>query len=136
MYEDVKETIEKLKELGYIIGAISNGDITQQTQKLEKTGIRDLFTYIDTSSEMPFSKPNPKVFETVLEKYNIDYSEFFYIGDSYKKDNIPCQELGIKSIHINRKDEIIEDSNLIQVKTLKEILAMPIINKQNCSTKK
>lgn len=71
---------------------------------------------------MPFSKPDPKAFETVLKKYNIGYNEFCYIGDSYKKDIIPCQQLGIKAILINRKNEMFEDPNLTQVTTLKEIL--------------
>lgn len=123
-FDDVKETLKKLKDNNYILGLISNGDYNQQVQKMQKVGIYDMFDYINTSSQFEYSKPNPKLFETIFAMHNINTEEICYIGDSYKKDVLPCRQIGVKAILIDRKGVDYNDLELIKTNTLNNILKL------------
>lgn len=122
VYDDVIETLTSLKNKGYELGLISNGDYDQQVQKVKKVGIFDMFTYINTSSQLEYSKPDKRVFESIFGMYNIPYNEVCYVGDSYKKDVLPCREIGVKGILIERKNKTYDDNELIIVNNLKDII--------------
>ena len=121
VYDDVIETLKELKTSGYSLGLISNGDYAQQVQKLKKVGIYKPFDYVNTSSEYEFSKPDIRLFETIFNQHNINFDEVIYVGDSYKKDVLPCRELGIKAILIDRKDKDIEDPKLVKIRSLTDL---------------
>ena len=120
-YDDAYDALSSLKNKNYKIGLLSNGDITQQKQKLEKVGLIKFFDYINASSEFNYSKPNPCVFEELFKLHNIKYDEVCYVGDSYKKDILPCRSLGIKAILIDRKNINYEDKDLIKISSLLDI---------------
>ena len=122
VFDDVKETLEELKKNDYILGLISNGDYGQQVQKMQYVGIYDLFDYINTSSQFEYSKPNPKLFKTIFAMHNINLEKVCYIGDSYKKDVLPCRQIGVKSILIDRKGVDYSDPELIKINTLNDVL--------------
>ena len=122
VFDDVKETLEELKKNDYILGLISNGDYGQQVQKMKYVGIYDLFDYINTSSQFEYSKPNPQLFEKIFAMHNINYEKVCYIGDSYKKDILPCRQIGVKSILIDRKGVDYNDPELIKINTLNDVL--------------
>ena len=120
LFDDVYNTIEKLYDSGYKLGIISNGDLSQQTAKLKKTGIYNFFEIIATSSEYEYSKPNPKLYETIIQQFNINKEEIIMIGDQADKDVIPCLNIGIKAIWINRTEKNSEE-NIPKIKKLNEL---------------
>ena len=124
VFDDVKETLTKLKNNDYILGLISNGDYDQQVQKMQRVGIYDMFDFVNTSSQFEYSKPNPKLFETIFTKHNIDYKKVCYVGDSYKKDILPCRQIGVKSILIDRKGVDYNDPELIKTNNLNDVLML------------
>lgn len=119
-FDDVKPTLTKLKNK-FKLGIISNGDYDQQVQKTQKTNIFDFFSYINTSSEFKFSKPNPEIFSNIFNLHNIPFDEVVYIGDSYDKDILPCKALNITAILINRKNKTYNDDELIQINDLNKL---------------
>lgn len=121
VFDDVPESLNILKNNKFELGLISNGDYSQQVQKMKKVGVFDLFSFINTSSQFQYSKPDPRVFETVFGLYGIDLDQVVYIGDSYKKDILPCREIGVKAILIDRKNIEYNDDKLIKVSSLKDI---------------
>lgn len=121
VYDDVIDTLQELKSNNYILGVISNGDYNQQVQKMQKVGIYEMFDYINTSSQFKYSKPDPKIYETIFKMHNIAYDNICFVGNSYKKDILPCRQLGIKTILIDRKGIDYNDPELIKVDTLKDI---------------
>ena len=125
VYDDVFDTLRSLKNKGYVLGLISNGDYSQQVQKMQRVGIYEMFDFVNTSSQFEYSKPDIRVYETIFKMHNIAYDELVYVGNSYKKDILPCRQLGIKNIFIDRKGVEIDDKELIKVDSLKKIL--PII---------
>ncbi len=121
LFDDVLPTIEELYNSEYKLGVISNGDLKQQKQKLEKTKILNYMTIVTTSSEYSFSKPDTRLYEEVCKKNNIKYDELCYVGDSLDKDIFPCLNLGIKAIWINRNKKQIDNQLVIQINSLEEL---------------
>ena len=121
LFDDVYETIETLYEKGYKLGVISNGDLAQQTDKLSRTGILKYINVVTTSSEYDYSKPDPRLYEAALERFNINKDEMLMVGDQAEKDVLPCLEIGIDAIWLNRKNK--ENTyNVKEIKSLKELL--------------
>lgn len=121
LFDDVYDILEKLHEKGYILGVISNGDLEQQTDKLSRTGILKFFDIVTTSSEYEYSKPNPKLYEAIVERFKIDKKEMLMIGDQVEKDVLPLVSIGIDAIWLNRKNKE-NINNVREIKSLNELL--------------
>ena len=121
IFDDVYDTLEKLYNKGYKMGVISNGDLEQQTDKLARTGILKFFDIVTTSSEYDYSKPDPKLYESIIRRFNINKDQMIMIGDQVEKDVLPCLSIGIDAIWLNRKNK--ENSNNVkEIKSLNELL--------------
>ena len=121
LFDDVYNVLERLHEKGYILGIISNGDLEQQTDKLSRTGILKFFDIVTTSSEYEYSKPNAKLYESIVERFKINKNEMLMIGDQVEKDVLPCISIGIDAIWLNRKNKEKID-NVREIKSLNELL--------------
>jgi len=112
-FDDVIPCLKELKS--YRLGIISNGDQEHQIMKLKSMGILHNFDIIVTAGDTGFAKPNLKIFQIACERAKVSPSECCYIGDDYKNDVFPCQQLGIKGIWLNRNNEKCEqnDANII-----------------------
>jgi putative hydrolase of the HAD superfamily len=102
---DVIPCIELLKNLGHSLGIISNGHYSQQIKKLKKTGIRDYFDVIITSSEVGEAKPNKHIFIEACRQAHIQREKCYYIGDKLETDAIGSKKAGMIGIWLNRKDK-------------------------------
>lgn len=117
LFDDVYDVIFKLHSLGYKLGVISNGDLSQQSDKLRRTGIYDFFDIVTTSSEYAYSKPDIRLYESIVDRFNIDKNSMVMIGDQAEKDVLPCLEIGIDAIWLNRKNK----PNIYSVKEIKNL---------------
>lgn len=102
-FSDVIPCLQQLD--GYKLGIISNGDSKQQLLKLDKIGIKKYFSTIVTSGEVGIAKPNTKLFHLACKSVNESPENCYYIGDDLKSDILPCTEIGMRGIWINRKNE-------------------------------
>lgn len=101
-FSDVIPCLQKL--VGYKLGIVSNGDLEQQLLKLHKIGIKKYFSTIVTSGEVGISKPNTKLFDIACKRVNEFPQNCYYIGDDLKLDILPCIEIGMRGIWINRNN--------------------------------
>lgn len=93
------------REKGVIVGLVSNAEYRYQDVILPALGL-------NKGSEWDFGvfsglegveKPNPKIYETALEKAgNIAPSEALHIGDSMRKDYVPARSLGMHAVLLDR----------------------------------
>jgi len=102
LYDDVKPCLIKLREMGLKSAIISDGLPIKQYEKILRLGIDDLIDLTTISDEIGVRKPNPKLFEFSLKKFNIEGTETIYIGDRLEKDIIPARLNNIHSIYIHR----------------------------------
>ena len=102
LYDDVKPCLIKLREKGLKSAIISDGLPIKQYEKILRLGIDDLIDLTTISDEIGVRKPNPKLFEFCLKKFNIEGNETIYIGDRLEKDIIPAKLCNINSVLIHR----------------------------------
>ena len=121
LFDDVYNVLEKLYDSGYKLGVISNGDLEQQTDKLSRTGILKFFEVVTTSSEYDCTKLDHRLYESIIKRFNINKDQMIMIGDQVEEDVLPCLEIGIDAIWLNRKN-IKNSNNVKEIKSLNELL--------------
>jgi putative hydrolase of the HAD superfamily len=122
-YNDVIPCLKYLSRK-YELGIISNGDLNQQSLKLEKMKIKQYFTDIITAGEAGISKPNIKLFNIACNRVNKQPKECYYIGDDLQADIIPCKDVGMNGIWLNRKKETLTINNIKMVYNLNDLREM------------
>ena len=92
----VKETLKELKEKGkYKLVVATKGDLLDQENKLERSGLASYFDHIEVMSDK-----TEKEYQRMLNILQIAPSEFVMIGNSLKSDIQPVLSLGGYGIHI------------------------------------
>lgn len=123
LFNDATEILEKMKK-DYKLVLITNGDSSQQRNKIKKTNIGKYFSEILISGEVGIIKPKKEIFELACKKIGEEPSNCVMIGDNYKLDIEGAKNAGLKTVWVNRKNEESECKN--QIKELKELLDLDL----------
>lgn len=123
----VKETLEVLKEKGkYKLVVATKGDLLDQENKLERSGLAPYFDHIEVMSDK-----TEKEYLRLLNILQIKPSEFLMIGNSLKSDIQPVLALGGYGVYIPFEvmwqHEVVDTfthKNLKQVKGFNELLML------------
>ena len=115
------DTVVRLKDMGIVQFAITNGTKVAQNGKLKGSGLDELLDEIFISEDIGFEKPDKRFFEPVISKlneYGIDKDECVIVGDSESSDIQGGINAGIRTVHYtdelkSRADEIISDLSLV-----------------------
>ena len=74
---------------------ITKGDLLHQTSKLERSGLRGSFRYVEVVSHK-----TRDVYEAILSRHRIDPHRFLMIGNSLRSDVLPVVEAGGRAVHV------------------------------------
>ncbi len=80
VWEGMEQLIKDAKEVGYKIYLLSNINI-QFSENRDKVNILKLFDGIMLSSEIQHTKPDPVIYNTLLERYSLKAEECMFIDD-------------------------------------------------------
>lgn len=124
---EVKRTLETLKEKGkYKLVVATKGDLLDQENKLERSGLSSYFDHIEVMSDK-----TEKEYLRLLKILQTAPSEFAMIGNSLKSDIRPVLSLGGYGVHIPFevmwKHEIVDTfthEHLKQVRRFDELLSL------------
>lgn len=94
VYPQVRETFVWLKDLGLKVAVLSDFPIEE---KLTTLGIEDLVDFSLCSEESGYLKPHPKPFLDMAKALEVDPSLLLYVGDSYSKDIVGANAVGMSS---------------------------------------
>ncbi len=95
------ETLQKLKDEGYLLGLLSDGDgVVRQykDRRIRKLCLEEYFDAIVTSDELGVNKPNPRVFREITFRLGVSAHECVMVGDNPPKDLISAKELGFVTV--------------------------------------
>ena len=95
------EIVKYLYDKGYKIYIITNGLVELQMPRIMNSKIAPYISNIIVSEEVGISKPNRKIFDTLLERVNLNQNEVVMIGDSIEKDIMGAKNAHIKNIWYN-----------------------------------
>lgn len=101
-YPDTITTLLKLRDLGYHLGAVSEGRTVKQWQKLISLGLQHFFQYVLVSEELGSETIGPELFKTALEKLNLQPGEVAFVGKGLDPDILSANRAGVVSIRMRR----------------------------------
>jgi HAD superfamily hydrolase (TIGR01509 family) len=125
VYNDVFDVVKDLKEKGYIVGILSNHTVDWMNFIVDKFHLLDVYQkeLIITSQEVECEKPQPKIYQILLDRLHqvvskdINPEEIVFVDD--KIANVKAAEaMGIRGVHFNRHTQDVE----VLLSKLKDIL--------------
>lgn len=124
---EVKETLRELKEKGdYKLVVATKGDLLDQENKLERSGLAPFFDHIEVMSDK-----TEKEYRRLLNILQITSSEFLMVGNSLKSDIQPVLSLGGYGVHIPFevmwKHEVVDNfthERLKQISSFRELITL------------
>lgn len=121
------EVVKYLYDKNYKLYVVTNGLIRLQKPRITNSKIANYFLDVIVSEEVGISKPDPKIFNVLLDRENLKSDDVIMIGDSLKKDIQGAKNAKIKSIWYNPNNkendtEIEPDFEINTLMDLKEIL--------------
>ncbi|MEM7798907.1 MAG: HAD family hydrolase, partial [Chloroflexota bacterium] len=127
LYPDVEPIFAFLSGQNCRLGLMTNGASDTQREKLITVGLESRFDVIAISGEVGDRKPNPKIFDFVLEQIDIPPTKALMIGDNLGTDILGARQAGWKSAWINRSEakpslEIVPDFTIDSLTELIDIL--------------
>lgn len=124
----VAETLKTVRKHVPIM-VITKGDLFDQESKLARSGLADIFDFVEIVSEK-----NKETYDRILKKHVIDPHRFLMIGNSVASDILPVLESGGKAIHIpyhiTWQHEVPKTESQAQFPVLKSMTELlPFINR-------
>lgn len=122
----VEEVLQQLSG-NYKLALATKGDLLDQQRKVEKSGLRHLFSHIEI-----MSYKNKDEYKQLCKKLDCSPENFLMVGNSLKSDILPVIELGGYAVHIpyhitwveERYDEKFTHPRLFQLSDIKEVLTI------------
>jgi len=109
-WPEAREVIIELKNRGYEIGMLSNGDEDMLYPLQESTQIE--FDYVFSGDQVNRYKPSPEIYHNVLDQLNIDNNELLHVAGSLF-DVMGAKSAGLNCVWSNRYGEFILDSHYV-----------------------
>jgi putative hydrolase of the HAD superfamily len=102
--DDAHAVLTALQQAGFRLGLISNAGDDQDVQTLvDQAGLRRFFEVIVSSAALGIRKPNPRIFQIVLDRMGIPPDRAAMVGDTLGADVLGAQHAGLLSIWLTRR---------------------------------
>jgi putative hydrolase of the HAD superfamily len=104
VYDDVYEVLKALAGTRLVRGVISAGLTVKQAEKLIRLHITEFLSpnAIFITDQIGISKPNPKLYQRVLQHMGLAAERTMYVGDNPLHDVAPCNQLGMVTVRTRR----------------------------------
>lgn len=117
--EDVRETLNGLKQAGYFMAVLSNRDKPFQ-DVLINHGISDFFSFSLAGGEVDSYKPNTGLFEHALQRAGLAPNEAVYVGDNYFADVVGSRRAGLRPVLFD-PDVIFPEADCTTIRSFNEL---------------
>ncbi|MBN2591102.1 MAG: HAD family hydrolase [Sedimentisphaerales bacterium] len=107
VFEDAEPNLIELKNK-YKLALVTNGASDLQREKIDGSKLAKYFDVIVIAGDVGIRKPEPEIFNIVLSRIETKPNEAIMIGNALDSDIIGAQKAGIKTVWLNRKNEINE----------------------------
>ena len=100
-FPEVREVLEKLKKKNLKLAILSNGTPSLLNDLVESNNLKNLFDDLFSIEEVKVYKPDPRVYEMPIKKYNVNADEITFLS-STTWDVSGGGNYGYNSIWVNR----------------------------------
>jgi len=94
LFEGAREVVSALAA-DYPLMLVTKGDLLHQTSKLERSGLRDSFSFVEV-----VSRKTADTYAAILSRHRIEPARFLMIGNSVRSDILPVIDVGGWAIHL------------------------------------
>lgn len=108
------DTIRHFRDRGIRLGLVTNGGSEMQRGKLERFGLEPYFNHILIEGEFGAGKPDERVFNHILERFNVAAKDAWMVGDDLQRDISGAQVLGLYTIWVDWRGDGLPESSPIQ----------------------
>lgn len=120
------EVLDELREEGRMLGIISNaGDVGNVQRLIDKVNIRNYFDPIIISAAIGIRKPDPGLFEMVLDQWHVNPESVVMIGDRLEADILGAQAAGLHQIWIKPEAESSDATHITPEKIAETLVDIP-----------
>jgi putative hydrolase of the HAD superfamily len=124
---DALETLEELHRRRVPLALVTNGDASQQRDKIERYRLAHFFEAIVIEGEFGVGKPDPAVYRHALAALGADPGNAWMAGDHLEFDVDGPQRLGIRGAWIDRDGRGLPDRSPVRphriIRSLSELTA-------------
>ena len=121
LFDDVVPVLTQLRDLGLILGLISNVD-RDIAPLCDELGLSSWLQVVVTSEDVGFRKPQPEIFREALTRAKVPAAEAIYVGDHYQIDVVGANEAGMKGVFLDRGDDFKQIIDCPRIQSLSEIV--------------
>lgn len=98
----VAAELSRLREAGWRVGIVTNGEIKQQENKVKASGLDRLVDAVVVSDAVGCRKPDPAIFQNAAERCSAGLEGGWMIGDNPEADIGGAAAVGLKTIWLRR----------------------------------
>jgi HAD superfamily hydrolase (TIGR01662 family) len=125
-------TLQSLAAAGYRLGLISNAaDAGNVHRLIDAASLRAYFHPIVISAEAGLRKPNPRIFQLVLDAWQLPPAQVAMIGDTLGADILGAQLAGLRNVwvtnHAGHPANIAHRGNIIPEAELPGVVDLPAL---------
>ena len=123
-FSEVKETLNKLKKKDFKLAILSNGTPSLLENLVKNNNLENIFDDIFSIEEVRIFKPDSKVYELPVNKYNIKKDEILFLSAN-TWDVSGGGNYGYNSVWVNRNKNIFDNLDyqpLDEIHDLSELL--------------
>ena len=123
-FSEVKETLDKLKKKDFKLAILSNGTPSLLGNLVKNNNLENIFDDIFSIEEVGIFKPDSKVYELPVKKYNIKKDEILFLSAN-TWDVSGGGNYGYNSVWVNRNKNVFDNLDyqpLDEIHDLSELL--------------
>ncbi len=123
-FKEVSEVLKSLKEKNYKLAILSNGTPSLLNQLVKSNNLENIFDDIFSIEEVGVYKPDSKVYDIPIKKYNIKKNEVAFLSAN-TWDVSGGGNYGYNSIWVNRNNNTFDNLDYVpkhQIKDLSKLL--------------
>lgn len=126
LFPESLETLDLLRRRGIPLGLVTNGDASQQRDKIERFGLAPYFEVMVIEGEFGAGKPDEAVFRHALDHLGVPPRDTWMVGDHLEFDIDGSQRLGLRGVWIDRAGAGLAGSPIRPdriIRSLRELMA-------------
>ncbi len=123
-FTEVRDALNKLKLSNYKLAILSNGTPDLLNELVVSNGLKDIFDDIFSVEEVGIFKPDSKVYDLPINKYNIEKNEVLFLSAN-TWDVSGAGNYGYNTVWVNRNNNIFDKLDFEpnkQISNLSELL--------------
>ena len=119
-FKEVPEVLKSLKNKNYKLAILSNGTPSLLNELVQSNNLNNLFDDIFSIEEVGVYKPDSKVYDLPIKKYNIEKNEVVFLSAN-TWDVSGGGNYGYNSIWVNRNKNIFDNLDYIPKNTINNL---------------